>query len=581
MHDFSSKLLGLARAFAGFGRARDGAVVIIFALAIIPVLGLVGAAVDFSRANSLKATMQNALDATALMLSKTAASQTSAQLQVAAQSYFMAQFTRPEARNASVTASYSKSGGSTVVVNGSADIDTEFMGILGLKSINITGTSTSKWGSARLRVALVLDTTGSMSSDNKMTALKTATKNLLTQMQAAASADGDVYVSIIPFSKNVNLNPSNYNATYLSWVDWEAEPAYMATWLANSTNNNTWKATGPGDTCPFTTSSHGFRCTTGPANDSANTNTVPSSGTFAGYICPGVDGGNRNALKIGLHYNGCYNSVPTTTTTSTTVSTGWNASCGSRTNCSCSGSGSSRKCVQTTTTTGEPYTHVWRPAGTAAVLAKSAWNGCITDRGTTAAPSQNYDRLVTAPISSIDASKFPAEQNSYCSPAITGLSYNWTAMKTQVDNLYPLGATGQPIGLVWGWQSLVGGGPLTAPAKDPNYTYTDVIILLTDGLNTQNRWYGNGSSTSTQVDDRMYDSTGQGTCANINAAKITVYAIQVNTGGDATSTLLQKCAGSPGKFPDPEKFFLLTSANDIITTFDAIGTNLTRLRIAQ
>ena len=64
-----------------------------------------------------------------------------------------------------------------------------------------------------------------------------------------------------------------------------------------------------------------------------------------------------------------------------------------------------------------------------------------------------------------------------------------------VDNLYPLGATNQPIGLVWGWQSLVGGGPLTAPAKDSNYTYNEVIVLMSDGLNTLDRWYGNGSTT--------------------------------------------------------------------------------------
>ncbi len=156
-----------------------------------------------------------------------------------------------------------------------------------------------------------------------------------------------------------------------------------------------------------------------------------------------------------------------------------------------------------------------------------------------------------------------------------GLNYNWSAMKSAVDSLFPLGATNQPIGLVWGWQSLVGGGPLTAPAKSSSYTYSDVIILLSDGLNTLDRWYGNGSSTNTSVDDRMYDSSGKGTCANIKAAGITIYAIQVNTGGDPTSTLLKNCATSS------DKFFLLTSANQIITTFDAIGTNLTKLRIAQ
>jgi hypothetical protein len=44
----------------------------IFALAIIPVLGLAGAAVDYSRANSIKVGLQAAIDATALAMAKTA-----------------------------------------------------------------------------------------------------------------------------------------------------------------------------------------------------------------------------------------------------------------------------------------------------------------------------------------------------------------------------------------------------------------------------------------------------------------------------------------------------------------------------
>ena len=76
---------------------------------------------------------------------------------------------------------------------------------------------------------------------------------------------------------------------------------------------------------------------------------------------------------------------------------------------------------------------------------------------------------------------------------------------------------------------------------DSNYKYQQIIILLSDGLNTQDRWY---SSASTSVDHRMYDTNGTGTCANIKAAGVTIYTIQVNTGGDPTSTLLQNCASS-------------------------------------
>jgi hypothetical protein len=152
------------------------------------------------------------------------------------------------------------------------------------------------------------------------------------------------------------------------------------------------------------------------------------------------------------------------------------------------------------------------------------------------------------------------------------LNYDWTTMNSLIDTMQPNGYTNQPIGLVWGWLTLRGGGVFTIPTKDSNYTYNEVIILLSDGLNTEDRWY----VAQTPIDNRMYQTgNGSGTCANIKAAGITIYTIQVNTGGDPTSTLLQNCASSS------DKFFLLTSANQILTTFNTIGTNLTKLRIAR
>ncbi len=557
MHIIDALIRSMRRAAGRFAAERRANVAITFALSLIPVLALSGAAIDFSRANSMKTDMQAALDSTALMISKTAATQSASQVQASAQTFFTALFTRPEASNVKVTASYSKGSGSSVVVNGSADIATDFMGVLGVKTITVTGSSTAKWGSSRLRVALVLDNTGSMAQSGKITALKTATNNLLTQLQSAVTTDGDVYVSIVPFSKDISADPaSNNSASWIDWTDWSAPPA-------NSTPSSN---VGPGSSCPWSTYSNGFQCTSGPTNGSSNTSNIPSSGTYAGYICPSMDNGSKNPLKLGVYYNGCYNSVATTTTT--TVSSGWGASCNGYSNCSCTGSGGSKVCKQTTT--GSPYTHTWIANAT------STWNGCINDRGTSSGPStDNYDQNVTAPISGNTSSMYPSEQYSYCTLRMMGLSYDWTSMTSLVNQMTPNGSTNQPIGLVWGWQSLVGGGPLSVPTEDPNYQYQKVIILLSDGLNTQDRWYGNGSSTSTQVDYRMYDQNGNGTCANIKAAGITIYTIQVNTGGDPTSTLLQNCA------TDSTKFFLLTTADQIVTTFNQIGTNLTKLRLAQ
>ena len=167
--------------------------------------------------------------------------------------------------------------------------------------------------------------------------------------------------------------------------------------------------------------------------------------------------------------------------------------------------------------------------------------------------TNNYDTNVAASDTSIMSSLYAAEQYSSCpSAAVMGLNYNWSAMTSLVNSMSPNGNTNQAIGLQLGWLSLVGGGPFTAPPMDSNYKYTQAIILLTDGLNTENRW----STSQSSIDARQ-----QLTCNNINTAGITLYTIQVNTGGDPTSTLLQNCAGSPGHYPDSSKFFLLTSSS--------------------
>ena len=56
-----------ARRFAG---ANDGNIAILFGIAVIPIISFVGAAVDYTRANSARSSMQAALDSTALMLAK-------------------------------------------------------------------------------------------------------------------------------------------------------------------------------------------------------------------------------------------------------------------------------------------------------------------------------------------------------------------------------------------------------------------------------------------------------------------------------------------------------------------------------
>src|SRR4051812_9992823 len=213
-----------------FLQDRRGAVAPMFALAIVPIFGLVGMAVDYSRANSVKASLQAALDATSLAMAKAAPTLTQTQLQTQTTAYFQALFIRPEAKNIVVTPTYTTSGGSQLNIVATSSVDTAFMRVMGYSSLSVGSTSTVKGGNTRLRVSLVLDNTGSMADDNKMSALKTATNSLLSQLRAAVTTNGDVYVSIIPFVKDVNVGSVNHSASWIDWTSWDAANGSCSSW---------------------------------------------------------------------------------------------------------------------------------------------------------------------------------------------------------------------------------------------------------------------------------------------------------------------------------------------------------------
>jgi len=412
------------------------------AVAALPIMTAVGIAVDYSRANAARTAFQIALDSTALALSKDAKKAAeNGTLQAEATSHFNSLFSRYDVTNATVTPVFSPDGGSKLTITGTAIVNTNFLGLIGVNQIDIGGTSVSTWGNTRLRVALVLDNTGSMADAGKITALKTATHNLLTQLKNAATDPADVYVSMVPFVKDVNVGPSNYGASWIRWDLWDEVNGHCS--------NTTYK---------------------------------------------------------------------------------------NKTSC-------------------QSHGKIWTANN------HNTWNGCVTDR------DQNYDTLNTAP--GTGSTLYPAEQYASCpAAAVKGLTNDWDSLNALVDTMSPNGNTNQAIGLQLGWQTLTA-SPYTVPPIDPNYQYTTVIILLTDGLNTQDRWY----SCPTNGPCPTIDARQSTTCNNIKAANIVLYTVQVNTGGDPTSTLLQNCAS------DPSKFFLLTSADQMVATFGQIGTALSKLRL--
>jgi hypothetical protein len=108
--------------------------------------------------------------------------------------------------------------------------------------------------------------------------------------------------------------------------------------------------------------------------------------------------------------------------------------------------------------------------------------------------------------------------------------------------------------------------PPSLPANTTRY-----IILLSDGLNTMDRWYGDGSNQSTSVDTRMALA-----CSNAKSQGFIIYTVFVDLGGtQGNSTVLQNCASGSSNYYD------LTTSNAIVTTFNQIAQKITNLRVSN
>src|SRR5215467_16286505 len=114
---------------------RTAGVAPLLGICFIPLVGAVGAAVDYSRAASVRTSMQMALDSAALMLSKEAQGLSNDQLASKATTYFNALFNRPEVNNVQITQEFGSPqlGSFSLKITGTAPLKTIFWRVLGME----------------------------------------------------------------------------------------------------------------------------------------------------------------------------------------------------------------------------------------------------------------------------------------------------------------------------------------------------------------------------------------------------------------------------------------------------------------
>ncbi len=436
MIDSADILIRARKLLSRFARASGGNVAMTFALATLPVIGGVGAAVDYSRANSAKASLQAAIDAAGLILSKDAQTLSQAQLDLRADALVRGNLNHPGISNLKVVPVFATvdSGSFSLKLSADAQVPTSFTAMW-QPTLAVGARTEVVWGMKRLELVLALDNTGSMSSSNKMNQLKLAAKDLLKTLQDAAKKPDDIKVGIVPFATDVNIGREN---VYMDWVRWDE-----------------WE----------------------DANGSC------SSSSY-------------------------------------------------KTKSSC-----------------EKNKRTWTVAN------KKNWNGCVWDR------DKDYDVTNTSPSITDKPTMYYAHQAEACPASMLQLTNGWSTLNNKIEEMTPKGNTNVTIGLQMAFQMLSPVSPFNAAA--PKNDLDKVIILLTDGDNTESHW----STSQKSIDDRTRRA-----CNNVKAANIKLYTVRVINGN---ATLLRDCATKSDMYYDVQ------NASQLSAVFSTIAKNLANLRLVK
>ena len=214
---------------------RRGNYALMTAVALVPLMGGLAIAVDFTEMNRQQSAMLNALDAAGIATAREIVTGASDEALIAyANDFFHANLddVAPEDTELTVTLPSNQSGGGTLKLAAKLHYKPYFFPAFN-KLIKkaasgdlLLGADTEVRLKNTLEVALVLDNSGSMSylgsgsGSKRIDLLKTAAKELVSTLALQANMlkqiDRPVQFSLVPFAASVNVGPDNANA---SWMD--------------------------------------------------------------------------------------------------------------------------------------------------------------------------------------------------------------------------------------------------------------------------------------------------------------------------------------------------------------------------
>ncbi|WP_342078660.1 pilus assembly protein TadG-related protein [Yoonia sp. SS1-5] len=208
-----------------FGREEDGSVIVLTIVLLIIMLVLGGMAVDFMRFESRRALLQSVSDRAVL-----AAAELDQQLD--AKEVVKDYFKKAGFENTIVgepTVGGDGVNSRSVGVEAKLDIETFYLRFLGIGELAAPAVSGATEGVGNVEISLIVDVSGSMysvvtgESVRKIDRLQEAATSFIDQL-LVDEYDGQVSVSLVPYSEHVSVGPEIFSAIGASKVTYTDDP---------------------------------------------------------------------------------------------------------------------------------------------------------------------------------------------------------------------------------------------------------------------------------------------------------------------------------------------------------------------
>ncbi|WP_394888798.1 pilus assembly protein [Mesorhizobium sp. AaZ16] len=491
-------------------------------LAMIPLIGALALAVDFSEMNRQQQVALNALDAAGIATARHIDSGASdAALIAYATDFFHANLgsVDPADTTLSVVLPNNEEGGGTLKLSARLNYQpyffpafAELIGKPGDQEIGFTAKSEIRLKNT-LEVALALDNSGSMvelgtgSGQKRIDLLKLAAKQLVDTLAAQAlmikQVEKPVQFALVPFAASVNVGPENAGA---SWMDIEGlSPVHHENfdWSTLSDPAKTaekidgvWKKKGMG----WGDEAGGLLSRFSLYKDMTVVTSHERVEGTKRFVCDSYR--SDNTCRYG-HYDydyldtygpfaswqGCIEARPYPYNVSDAPATGGSNNTGI-------GVGNPATMFVPMFAPDEPGDH-WKqnydnqnePTPSKPTTANSWWNDDPASSGEAAKQRNMAKYFVVRPNQAPALTKGTGPNYGCTTNPITPLTdvsvpEGLASIKAAIDLMAPNGGTNVPEGLAWGWRAVSGGEPFSQGRADAERGNDKVVIVLTDGANT-------------------------------------------------------------------------------------------------